>query len=168
VVYASSFSKTVCPGIRVGYLVGPADLIFRVRGLATGTYISPSMVSQAIVAEFCRSGALDKSVETVKRALRERRDTLAAALSERMPDASFEPPLGGYFMWVTLPEDADVDALAVAAADRGVVFVRGADFLLEGGGNALRLAFSGVTPPQIDEGVGRLADAYRSLAGATA
>jgi 2-aminoadipate transaminase len=56
VVYASSFSKTVCPGIRVGYLVGPADLIARIRRIATGTYISPSMVSQSIVAEFCHSG----------------------------------------------------------------------------------------------------------------
>jgi DNA-binding transcriptional MocR family regulator len=126
------------------------------------------MVSQAIVAEFCRSGAVERSIETVKRALHQRRDTLAAALAERMPDAAFEPPLGGYFMWVTLPEGADVDALARAAGERGVTFVRGADFLLEGGGNTLRIAYSGVTPPQIDEGVGRLADAYRSLAGARA
>ncbi len=167
VVYASSFSKTVCPGIRVGYLVGPADVIGRVRALATSTYISPSMVSQAIVAQFCRSGAIERSIEKVKRALHERRDTLAAALSEQFPEASYEPPLGGYFMWLTLPEEADVDALAGAAGERGVVFVRGADFLLEGGRNSLRIAFSGVTPPQIDDGVGRLADAYRSLVGAT-
>src|SRR3954468_6084198 len=80
VVYASSFSKTVCPGIRVGYLVGPEPVIAAVVKIATETYISPSMVSQAIVNEFCRSGAIDKSVETVKKALRERRDTLAAAL----------------------------------------------------------------------------------------
>ena len=168
VVYASSFSKTVCPGIRVGYLVGPGETIARLRELATQTYISPNMVAQAIVAEFCRSGALETSVATVKAALRERRDALAEHLAERVPDASFVPPEGGYFMWVTLPEGADVDALAAAAADRGVVFVRGADFFLEGGGNALRLAFSGVTPAQIDDGVSRLAEAYRSLAGATA
>src|SRR4051812_2948134 len=74
VVYASSFSKTVCPGIRVGYLVGPEPVIAATVKLATETYISPSMVSQAIVTEFCRSGAVEKSIETVKNALRERRD----------------------------------------------------------------------------------------------
>ena len=60
VVYASSFSKTVCPGIRVGYLVGPTELIARIVKIATNTYISPSMVSQAIVYNFCTSGALER------------------------------------------------------------------------------------------------------------
>src|SRR5829696_2110624 len=72
VVYASSFSKTVCPGIRVGYLVGPEALIAQIQKLATNTYISPSMVSQAIVFEFCRSGALDRSIATVREALSNR------------------------------------------------------------------------------------------------
>ena len=80
VVYASSFSKTVCPGIRVGYLVGPADLIAGIRKLATNTYISPNMVAQSIVAELCHSGAIERSIETVKAALRERRDATASAL----------------------------------------------------------------------------------------
>ena len=66
-------------------------------------------------------------------------------------------------MWVTLPEGTDVSALHNAAAERGVSFVKGTDFMLEGGENTLRLAYSGVTPEQIDEGVARLADAYRSL-----
>jgi 2-aminoadipate transaminase len=69
---------------------------------------------------------------------------------------------------VELPEGADVDALAKAAADRGVVFVKGTDFFLEGGENTLRLAYSGVTPEEIEEGVSRLAEAYQSLAGAAA
>jgi DNA-binding transcriptional MocR family regulator len=168
VVYASSFSKTVCPGIRVGYLVGPEPVIAAVVKIATETYISPSMVSQAIVNEFCRSGAIDKSVETVKKALRERRDTLAAALQRELPEASFVPPEGGYFLWVELPEGSDVDVLFENARDRGVVFVKGSDFLIEGGQNALRIAFSGVTPAEIDEGVSRLAEAYRGLADAAA
>src|SRR5256714_8927078 len=64
VVYASSFSKTVCPGIRVGYLAGPTPLIASIAKAATGTYISPNMVAQSIVNAFCRSGALDLSIET--------------------------------------------------------------------------------------------------------
>ena len=164
VVYASSFSKTVCPGIRVGYLAGPAEVILEIKTLATNTYISPSMVSQAIVAEFCRSGALERSVDVVKGALRERRDATCAALERHLPEAAFTIPEGGYFLWVDLPEGSDVDALAAAAGERGVVFVKGSDFLLEGGENSLRLAYSGVTPEQIEDGVARLAEAYGSLA----
>jgi DNA-binding transcriptional MocR family regulator len=163
VVYASSFSKTVCPGIRVGYLVGPKELIASVAELATNTYISPSMVAQAIVYEFCASGAIDRSIATVKTALAQRADTLARALRSELPEAEFTPPEGGYFMWVTLPPGTDVAALHRVAAERGVAFVKGTDFVLEGGENTLRLAYSGVTPEQISEGVKRLAAAYRSL-----
>jgi DNA-binding transcriptional MocR family regulator len=165
VVYASSFSKTVCPGIRVGYLAGPAETIAQIQRIATETYISPSMVSESIVNEFCRSGAIDGSIDTVKNALRERVQRLSTALESELPDARFRAPDGGYFLWVDLPEAADVDALFAAAQDRGVVFVKGTDFLLEGGQNSLRLAYSGVTPDEIDEGVKRLGEAYRSLNG---
>jgi DNA-binding transcriptional MocR family regulator len=164
VVYASSFSKTVCPGIRVGYLVGPDALIDQIRVLATNTYISPSMVSESIVNEFCRSGALERSIATVRTALAERAATLAAALERELPDARFHSPQGGYFLWVELPEGTDVAALFDAAKERGVAFVKGTDFVLEGGENTLRLAYSGVTPAEIDEGVSRLAEAYRAVA----
>jgi DNA-binding transcriptional MocR family regulator len=164
VVYASSFSKTVCPGIRVGYLVGPEALIAGIAKIATSTYISPSMVSQAIVNEFCRSGALERSIETVKAALHERAQTLADALRRELPEARFVEPQGGYFMWLDLPDGTDVDALFVAAATRGVQFVKGSDFVLDGGEATLRLAYSGVTPAQIEEGVGRLAEAYAEVA----
>ena len=162
VVYASSFSKTVCPGIRVGYLVGPADLIARIQKRATNTYISPNMVAQSIVYEFCQSGRIRTSIDTVKTALAERVERLGTALERELPDARFELPEGGYFMWVELPEETDVAALFTAAAERGVAFVKGTDFLLEGGGNTLRLAYSGVTADEIDEGVARLAEAYRA------
>ncbi|MGH2839911.1 MAG: PLP-dependent aminotransferase family protein [Solirubrobacteraceae bacterium] len=168
VVYASSFSKTVCPGIRVGYLVGPQALIAKIQALATNTYISPSMVAQSIVYEFCESGAIDRSIATVKAALAERVDALTASLDRHLPEARFTPPEGGYFMWVELPPGSDVDALLPAATERGVTFVKGSDFLLEGGDNALRLAYSGVPAGSIDEGIARLADAYRSLRGAAA
>jgi DNA-binding transcriptional MocR family regulator len=168
VIYASSFSKTVCPGIRVGYLVGPAPTIAAIVQRATNTYISPSMVSESIVYQFCRSGALARSIATVKRALEQRAGALAAALERELPEARFVAPEGGYFMWVTLPEGTDVDALFERATERGVIFVKGADFLLEGGGNALRLAYSGVTPEEIDEGISRLAQAVHSLDGTPA
>ncbi|HEY5143820.1 MAG TPA: PLP-dependent aminotransferase family protein [Solirubrobacteraceae bacterium] len=163
VVYASSFSKTVCPGIRVGYLVGPTELIATIARAATNTYISPNMVAQSIVHQFCVSGRINDAVRTVSTALAERVEALTAALSEHLPEAAFTAPEGGYFMWVELPEGTDVHVLFDEATERGVTFVKGTDFLLEGGENTLRLAYSGVTPEQIGEGVRRLAAAYRAL-----
>jgi len=165
VVYASSFSKTVCPGIRVGYLAGPAELIGQTRKLATSTYISPNMVAQSIVAEFCESGAIDRSIETVKNALRERLDVLCQALEAELPEAEFVVPEGGYFLWIDLPEGTDVARIAELAGERGVVFVKGVDFLMEGGENSLRIAYSGVPADQIGEAVSRLAAAYRDAIG---
>jgi 2-aminoadipate transaminase len=163
VVYASSFSKTVCPGIRVGYLVGPPELIARIAKLATSTYISPNMVAQGIVNQFCRSGQIERSTTTVREALRERARTLGSALQEHLPDARFVAPQGGYFLWVDLPRGTDVNALFDAARQRGVAFVKGSDFLLEGGDSSLRLAYSGVNSGQILEGVKRLAEAYAEI-----
>jgi DNA-binding transcriptional MocR family regulator len=138
-------------------------VIKQIQTIATNTYISPNMVAQSIVNQFARSGRMDGAIRTVKEALRARRDALVAALERELPEARFAPPQGGYFMWVELPEDVDVAELELAAAQREVVFVKGTDFLLDGGHNTLRLAFSGVTPEQIDEGVTRLAEAVRSL-----
>ncbi len=168
VVYASSFSKTVCPGIRVGYLIGPEALIARIQKLAVGAYISPNMVAQGIVNEFCRSGAIDASIATVRDALAERAATLCAALERELPAARFVAPEGGYFLWIDLPRGTDVDALFDAAAKCGVQFVKGSDFVLEGAESSLRLAYAGVTPEEIDEGIARLAGAYRELAASSA
>jgi DNA-binding transcriptional MocR family regulator len=163
VVFASSFTKTVCPGVRVGYLIGPESLIAAIVKAATNTYISPNMVSEGIVYEFCMAGALERSIATVRAALAERASTLTDALRNEIPEAQFAEPEGGYFLWVTLPEGTDVAALCDAAAERSVIFVKGTDFMLQGGENTLRLAYSGVSTEQIREGVARLADAWRSL-----
>jgi 2-aminoadipate transaminase len=167
VVYASSFSKTVCPGIRVGYLVGPAERIAEIQRLATNTYISPNMVAQSLVYEFCSNGDIDRSIATVKQALGARVRRLTAALERDLPEAKFQAPEGGYFMWVELPEGTEIDRVFAEANQRGVAIVKGTDFLLEGGENTLRLAYSGVTEDQIDEGVSRLADAVRAARATT-
>ncbi len=163
VVYASSFSKTVCPGIRVGYLVASTELIARIVKIATSTYISPSMVSEAIVYQFAASGALERSIETVKTALRERATTLGDALRRELPEARFVQPEGGYFLWLKLPAGTDVAAMFEAAKDRGLHFVKGSDFVLDGGASSLRLAYAAVTPDEIEEGVGRLAEIYHDV-----
>ncbi len=166
VVYASSFSKTVAPGIRVGYLVGPRPVIAKIEKLATGTYISPEHGRSGHRQPVRSLGCDRRSIETVKNALRERVDVLSTALQRELPDARFIAPEGGYFMWVELPRGTDVDALFDAAAQRGVQFVKGSDFVLEGYESSLRLAYSGVTPAEIEEGISRLAEAYREVAPA--
>jgi len=162
VAYASSFSKTVCPGIRVGFLIGPQDLIARIVLRATNTYISPSMVDAAIVYEFCVSGAIDRSIQRVRIALEQRAGTLAQALNEQIPGASFVLPDGGYFLWVKLPEGVEPAAVLKAAGERRLALVSGDDFVLDGGSGAVRLAFAGVTPDEIREGVTRLAAAVEA------
>lgn len=158
VIFASSFSKTVCPGVRVGYLVGSPELIAKIVRRATNTYIAPDMLAQSVVYEFARSESIGKAVANVQVALRERCDLLAEALEKHLPDAKFVRPDGGYFLWAELPDSYDVDAAAAAMADYDVAFVKGSDFVLdESGKSSLRLAYSAVRADQVDEGVQRLA-----------
>ena len=168
VVHASSFSKTVSPGVRVGYLAGPAAEIAKLAKRANETYISPNMVAQSLVHQFCESGDIDKSIATVKAALAGRVKRLTEALARDLPEARFQAPEGGYFMWVELPEGTEIDRVFEECNARGVAIVKGTDFLLEGGENTLRLAYSGVTEDQIDEGVSRLAEAVQAARGAAA
>ena len=164
VVYASSFSKTVAPGIRVGYLVGPRPVIARIEQLATNTYISPNMVAQGIVNQFARSGALERSIETVKDALRERVGALCGgAARASFPRPASSTPEGGYFMWVELPRGhRRRRAVRGRRGARGPVR-QGHRFRARGHESSLRLAYSGVTPAEIEEGVSRLAEAYREI-----
>jgi DNA-binding transcriptional MocR family regulator len=163
VVAAGSFTKTVCPGVRVGYLIGPSVTIDEIGRRAVNTYISPNMLSEVTVYEFCASGDIDRSIATVRSALAERAHLLATALRREIPGCEFIEPDGGYFLWVDLPSDIDVERLAPAAAARGVAVVKGTDFLLTGGHHSLRLAYSAVTSDQVDEGVRRLAAAISDV-----
>ncbi len=163
VVHSSSFSKTVSPGVRVGYLAGPAAEIARLAKRANETYISPNMLAEAVVFELCRSGALDRNIEFVKGALRERRDALVGALREQIPEAEFVVPGGGYFLWLDLAAGADTPTLLTEAKAEGVSFVAGPDFMIEGGENSLRLCFASVPPERIPEGVARIARALERV-----
>jgi 2-aminoadipate transaminase len=164
VIHASSFSKTVSPGVRVGYLAGPGAEVAAIAKRANQTYISPNMLAESVVLELCRSGGLDRNIEFVKGALRERRDALVDALREQIPEAGFVVPGGGYFLWLDLAEGTDTSALLAEAAGEGVAFVAGPDFMIEGGNNSLRLSFASVPPERIGEGVSRIARALDRVA----
>src|SRR5438874_2015366 len=167
VIHASSFSKTVSPGVRVGYLAGPKDEIAALAKRANEIYISPNMLAESIVYELCRSGALDENIAFVKGALRERRDTLVEALREHIPEAEFVVPGGGYFLWLTLGDDVDTVELQAAALEEKVAFIAGPDFMLDGGQSSLRLSFASVPPDQIPEGVERIARALDRVRAAS-
>jgi 2-aminoadipate transaminase len=163
VIHASSFSKTVSPGVRVGYLAGPATEIAQLAKRANETYISPNMLAEAVVLELCRTGALDRNIALVKGALRDRRDALVEALREQIPEAEFVVPGGGYFLWLDLAAGTDSAALLAEAAGEGVAFVAGPDFMIEGGENSLRLSFASVPPERIPEGVARISRALERV-----
>ncbi|MDQ3729751.1 MAG: PLP-dependent aminotransferase family protein [Actinomycetota bacterium] len=163
VIHASSFSKTVSPGVRVGYLAGEEGAIGRLAKRAGETYISPNMLAESIVFSLCESGGLERNVEFVNGALRDRRDALVEALGESIPEADFVVPEGGYFLWLTLNDDIETPKILEAAKDEGVAFVAGPDFLIEGGLNALRLSFASVPAERVAEGVARIARALESV-----
>jgi 2-aminoadipate transaminase len=167
VIHASSFSKTVSPGVRVGYLAGPPEPIATLAKRGSEHYISPNMLAESVVLELCRSGAMAKNVEFVNKALCERRDALVSALRKRIPEAEFVVPEGGYFLWLSLADDVDTPVLLEAAREQGVTFVAGPDFMLEGGRAELRLSFAGVPVDRIDEGIQRLARALKSVRAAS-
>lgn len=159
VVFACSFSKTVAPGVRTGYLVGQPELIAKIVRRATNTYIAPDMLAQSVVFELTQDAErFAQSLGKVNDALRERSDLLGEALRKHLPEAKFVQPDGGYFLWAELPDSYDVDAAAAKMADYDVAFVKGSDFVLDDSGkSSLRLAYSAVRADQVDEGVQRLA-----------
>jgi 2-aminoadipate transaminase len=155
VIYSSSFSKTIAPGLRVGYFVLPEALELELEALAVSTYITPVLLGQATVFEFLRRGNLEPNLERVSSLLRARRDAMLEALERELPAARWSRPQGGYFVWLELPDQTDTGALLDRADAAGITFVKGADF--GGAQNTARLAFSFVSPDEIREGIRRLA-----------
>jgi 2-aminoadipate transaminase len=154
-LYSSSFSKTVAPGLRVGWLIVPDELSAPLVELANSTYISPALLGQATIFEFIDRGRFEPNLERVNGLLKTRRDAMLAALEKHFGGARWLRPEGGYFIWLELPEGTN--AANVLARAEGVTAVLGTDF--GGAPNTLRLAFSFVSPDEIEDGVARLARA---------
>src|SRR5581483_11702358 len=153
--YTSSFSKTVGPGVRVGWFVLPEELASEMEAAATATYITPVLLGEATVYEFIARGSFEPNLVRVNGLLKARRDAMLAALERHVPQARWSRPEGGYFVWLELPDGTDAAELAQRA--EGVTFVLGTDF--GGAPNTARLAYSYVSPEEIELGVERLAAA---------
>ena len=156
VTYTSSFSKTVAPGVRVGYFVLPERLVAPFEHAAVSTYITPALLGEATVWEFVRQERFEPNLVRVRGLLKARRDAMLAALERELGGAAtWSRPEGGYFLWVDFADDVDAGELLARATEAGVPFVRGSDFFPGGSGgrSSARLAFSFASPDEIGEGV---------------
>ena len=158
VVYTSSFSKTVAPGLRVGWFVLAPELAARIEERAVSTYISPPFITQATIFELVDRDAFEPNLERIRGLLRDRRDAMLAALERELGGrADWSRPDGGYFLWAELP--TETAPLLARTEQAGLSFVKGSDFFPDGRGGerSARLAFSYESPSAIDEGVSLLA-----------
>ena len=165
VIYLSTFSKTLAPGLRLGWIVAPAEVIAKLVQLKQGADLHTSTFTQFVAYEVARDGFLDEHVKTIRQVYRQRRDAMVSTLEEfSPPGVTWTRPAGGLFLWVTLPEGMDCQALFAIAVRENVAFVPGDCFYTDGteGRRHMRLNFSCAPPEQIREGIRRLACAVRS------
>jgi 2-aminoadipate transaminase len=158
VLYVGTLSKTLAPGLRVGWVVAPAEIIGRLAQMKQAADLHSSTLTQMVAYETARGGFLDQHVRRLRGIYRERRDAMLAALQRHFPrGARWTHPEGGLFLWVELPAVIDTGALLDDALAAQVAFVPGAAFHPRGGGaHTMRLNFSYSPPDVIEEGVRRL------------
>lgn len=168
VLHVGTFSKLIAPGLRIGWIAARKDLIARLIQLKADGGTNPVM--QRIVLEFCRSEAFQEHTRKVQTIYREHRDRMLEALRRELPEVKVIAPAGGYYVWLTFPPEVDGTELAQRAAQAGVHVIPGSRFFAgtnkaaghDPGRNHMRLSYSYATPAQIDEGVRRLGQVYRS------
>jgi 2-aminoadipate transaminase len=165
VIYLSTFSKTLAPGIRLAWIVAPEDVISKLVQLKQAADLHTSTFNQYVAYEVARDGFLDRHVKLIRQVYRERRDTMLHALHEYFPpEVTWTHPKGGLFLWVTMPQGTDSRALFRAAIAEEVAFVPGDSFYANNdpeGGRHMRLNFSHSQPEQIREGIRRLSVAVK-------
>jgi 2-aminoadipate transaminase len=168
VIYLSTFSKTLAPGLRLGWIVAPPEVIAKLVQLKQGADLHTSTFTQIVAYEVARDNFLDEHVKMLRRVYRERRDVMLDALAEYFPpEVTWTHPKGGLFLWVTLPEDVDANELFHEALKENVAFVSGDSFFPSNGfgregSRHFRLNFSNASPEKIREGIRRLSVAVKS------
>ena len=160
VIYLSTFSKTLCPGLRIAWMMASEEVIRQFVTAKQGMDLCCPSFTQAIAAEFCARGHIYTRVPDIVALYRRKRDVMLQALAREMPEGvTWTQPQGGLFLWVRLPEGMDTERLLPVAVEEEVVaYVAGSGFHADGGGrNAMRLNFSYPSEADIEEGIRRLA-----------
>jgi 2-aminoadipate transaminase len=161
VIYMSTFSKTLSPGLRLGWVVAPIEVVNKLVQAKQGADLHTSTFDQMMAYEVMANGFLDQHVLEIRETYRQRRDVMLAALEQHFPDgATWTRPQGGLFLWVRLPEGVDSLDLVNEAIEQKVAFVPGTAFYADGRGHdAMRLTFATCSTEQIEEGIKRLGKA---------
>jgi len=159
VIYLSTFSKTLAPGLRVGWMVAPAALIERFDTAKQGADLTSGMLDQRLVYEAVRRGVVQRLAPRLRARYQEKRTVMETALRKALGDRlTWTEPKGGFFLWATLPEGYRDVALLDQCLSRGLIFVVGSAFYVDGRGHdKIRLSFSAPDTSRIREGVARLA-----------
>jgi 2-aminoadipate transaminase len=163
VIYASTFSKILSPGVRLGWTTAPAPVLSRMNIGKQATDLCSSSISQYFVAAYFDSGPWQNYVHSLIEIYRRRRDVMLDALAEHFPrEAEWTHPQGGLFIWATLPDYIDTTDLLARALEEHVAFVPGRAAFIDGrGGSSMRLNFSGVSEDDIREGIRRIGEVVR-------
>jgi len=165
VMQFSSFSKLIGPGPRLGYVIGPQNLLKEIAREAENNYITPGLLAHGSVYEFCRAGKLPAQIEKLKKLYAPRLEATLTALDEYLPESEPTRPDGGFFLSLTLPEGVTTMDVRARAAEVNLQLADGRGFFADGGGERfLRLPFCALTPQQLQVGVARLADVVRRTA----
>jgi 2-aminoadipate transaminase len=167
VLYLSTFSKTLAPGFRVGWMVAPAPLIERFETAKQSVDLMTGSLDQRMVHEAVRRGLLQRLAPELRKLYQTKRDVMEHALREELGGRLQWPaPKGGFFIWVTLPHGDDDESLLARALEQRLVFVIGSAFYVDGSGHdRIRLSFSASSPERIREGARRLAAAIKPARG---
>jgi 2-aminoadipate transaminase len=159
VIYLSSFSKTLAPGFRVGWIAAPAALASKFEVAKQASDLCSGGFDQRVVLESIKRGVLAAQVPRLRAHYQHKRDVMIAGLRAELGAlVSWPDPRGGFFLWATLPGGVDAEGMLARAVSRRVIYVAGSAFFVDGGGSSLvRLSFSAPTPERIAEGVRRFA-----------
>ena len=163
VIYLSSFSKTLAPGLRVAWIDAPAALAAKLEVAKQAEDLSTGCFDQRIAFEACRRGVLERQLPRLRAYYQHKRDVMVDALHASLgTELTWPAPRGGFFLWATLPPGITAEAMLPRAVEHGVIYVAGDAFFVDGtGSDHVRLSFSAPTPERIREGVARLAAAVR-------
>ena len=158
VIYLSTFSKILAPGIRLAWVIAPPEVIRKLVQAKQGADLHTPTFNQMVAYEVSHGGFLDRHIHFIRRTYKQRRDIMLGALDSYFPPSvDWTQPKGGLFLWATTPPEIDTTELLKAAVEQKVAFVPGAPFHPNGGGqNTMRLNFSNATPENIQEGIARL------------